>query len=386
MRFNNREFGIKKEATGGTAEAIAAADLRVLIRDDANPNVDAELVDKNQVQPTSSKRPIVTGRQMFEIPASYILEGPGDQATEPLISPFLNSALFEEVAAKKVTCGAVTGTFRPGETFTQAVSLATGMILTQATGSPGQLDYIPLTSTVDATNVITSDDTGATVTSTGAPADNGWAYRPRDDDFSTNNSLHTVKLFQDGIFWTGRGCLSDLIVTFRSGHPVIMAHSFRGAFEDQGDVALIGKTNYGELATASPLFVAASLRIGAFTAPTDLVDLTLNVNNGIRIRQDAMLASGVKHADYNKDRPTVATSVGMVKAATFDFVQTYIDGTVFSLEFKAGTVAGKKWNFAFGQSQIANSLTQEDDENFAKQPLEFMCSGDNNNEALLWVS
>lgn len=387
-RTTRREFAFKQEATPGTAETIASADVLVRIERDVVPSFDIEAVDLNEAQATSDQRPILTGRKIISFPVQYVLRGPGDLVTAPVIAPMLESAMFDGAAAMSNAIGSISGgPFVAGETITSdGAGSPTGLVLQETADGTSPIPYIPLTGTIASTEIITGGTSGATATTSGAATAAGYAFRPADSDFEGGSSLHhgTMQYLQDGLFVEGRGVLSDLTLTFRNGHHCTVEQAFQGAFSAHGNKALFGVTAYPESAVSVPRFLAITCRMGAYN-PTDIVDFSVSLANGLVAREDAndTAGDGVRFTGYADKEYSITFDPAFPLPSTKDFLQEFQDGTTFSMEWTHGDTNGSQWTFSAPQAQF-QSVGFGDRDRLATAPVELRLNGDDNNAFLMW--
>jgi len=379
------ELAVEQEATPGTAETIVQADVLSRIRNGFTIEPDAEQIDPDEIQATSSSRPLTIGRKLISIGASYQLRGPGDLTTNPTIADKWEAAMFDGLEAETIPIGAITsGPFLAGEIITGATSAATGIILQQTATSATSLPYAVLTGVFQA-EVIDGGESGAQCTSSGPPVAGGYAFRPADSDFDGAAKYHcTAQLRRNGFQWTARGALATLRFPFRNGQPCFVEQTFTGALTSRGTQALFGVTTYPEESVAVPRFLNAGIVIGSYS-PSGVLDFDLTINNTYEPNEDAndSSADGVKWMDYDKDRPTITLDPDQVPTATYDYFTTFLDGTPFYLEWTLGSAAGAKWTFACREAQF-QQVSAGERANRPRFPLTIALNGNDNNELLIW--
>lgn len=387
MRPNKRQVAIKREATAGVYATPAEADVLVKIREDTTINPGSEQIDTEEVQGSSSKSPHLIGRKEFGLDMSYLLRGAADMDTDPVAAILLGMAMWRIRAVKTIAIGAITGTFVDGEVVTSdGGGFPTGEVFRDQSGTPSTFRYVPLTGTIGNGETLTGGTSGATVSTSGTPVDDGRQLTLVDSDFATNAHLCSIDYMLDGWMLSGRGCLSDLTFEFRNGYPCIVRQSVLGAYQAHSDKALYAlASGYPEQAIAAPRFLKVNLKLGVYS-PTDLTEFSLNFPQGIFLREDANDANsdaGVKHADYNRDAPVITFAPAMVKKATYDYLQTLFDGTIFPISWRLGDVSGGPlWTF-YGDSVQLQSAGISSREDLATIPLEMRLSGQNNRDLVI---
>jgi hypothetical protein len=387
MRTSKRQFAAKVETTPGTAETITSSEVLVRIRDGDTIEPNFEAIDSQEVQATSSKRPNLIGRRTLGFKVSYLLRGPGGLSTDPAAKPLLEASMLKGYDLQKISIGAITtGPFVDGETITGGTSAATGRVFRNTANGASEIKYFALTNTFQSGEVITGGTSTATATTSSTPSANGMVFQPADSDFGVSDSKHhvTAKLLQDGYQWTARGCLADLTMQFRNGHPCTISQSFLGAYSSSGDEALLTLATYPEESVAAPRFLNASLKFGVYS-PSDVVDFSLEYPISPEAREDAndSAGDGVRFADYQREHPRLRLDPAMVSAATYNYFSTMFAGTTFAMEWVLGSTSGSTWTFYADTAQFVN-LGAGARRNLATVPLEIILCGTNNNELYIW--
>lgn len=378
------EFALKIEATPGTAETLASADVPVRLRRGFVANPETERIDLEEVSDVSSSPPDVSGKNMIGFTVAYNLRGPGDLITVPAVNTLFTSALFTGAAAKTIAIGAVTsGPYVAGEVITGGTSNGTGMVLQETANGAASIPYIPLTGALVTTEVITGGTSGATATSSAGPVDGGYAWRPTDTDFDVSGNYVTARMLRDGQYWEGRGCLSDLEIALTNGGPGVVTQNFSGAWNAHGDVALFGAT-YPEATITPPRFLSAALKIGSYS-PTGIQDVTIRWPTGVTTVDDAQSVDGIVTSDYDRraEKPTITLEVDQVAVSTFDFFGDMRAGTTRLFECTLGSTAGSRWTFSAPGAQIVSGFGRRDP-NRGTFPLTLNLTGTNNEELLIW--
>lgn len=385
MRTNRRELAIEIEATPGTPETLVAADLLFRMRDGDTVTEDVEMFETEEVQSTSSKRPNLSGRKLFDATVSYILGSPGSQTTESILADVIRSAMFVSDAVRASPIGAVTtGPFLDGETITGSISGETATVFRDTANGAAELKYTNESGTMNAADVFTGSTSGATATASGAAVDRGYRYKPADSTFTGADSLHhvTARFRQDGWYIEGTGCLSNLQALFEVGKPAVITQRLLGRKSAHGDQALVLPSSYSEDANPIPRFLSAGLDLGGFT-PTDIRSMTLNFETNPEAREDAQNANGVLFADYQRDAPTLTVDPAMTSAATQDWFTALENASVIAINWVLGTAAGSIWEF-FADAAQYNAVDLGAERSLATVPLEFRLTGNLNDELIIW--
>ena len=391
MRTNRREFCVKKEVDAGQSVApMAITDVPVRIRVGDTPAPDYDEFDAQELQSTSSKRPIQITKRVMGFNISHLLRGSGAVATPPIISDLLEMGMLLKEVLRTVPIGAITnGPYLDGALFTGLTSGAVGRVFRTTTSGAAALLYVVVSGTVSSGEILRVGAAGAQATTSAVSAVAGTLYKLTDSDFvDVADTKHhcTCELRQDGFYWRGRGMLSDVSFAFRNGQPCIVSHAIIGALDDQGDEPLFGLTAFPQESVPAARFLDAGIKIGAYQ-PTDVVDFSLALKSNPEVREDANddNADGVLFADYDREAPIITFDPAMVKAATFDYFNTLFDGTTFAMEWQLGTVAGNKWRFFADECQFVR-VGADARRQLATAPLEVRLNGNNNNELYIWHS
>jgi hypothetical protein len=385
-KTNIAEFAVEQEAVPGTAETIVQADVLVKLREGYTVTPDHEVIDLLELKSVSSRTAAVIGRKTVTFAVTYIMRGPGDLTTDPAIKDLMEAALFDgEEALKEGVLAAITGgPYVAGEVITGTTSAATGLVLQETATGASDIPYIALSGTFQDAETITGGTSGATCTSSGTPAAAGYAFRPADWD--TGAGYHaTCKLIRHGFQWTGRGCLTDWSITCENGGPGIVTQNFVGALTSQGTQAVFGVTDFPEESVTVPRFLDASIAIGSYS-PTGIQSVTINWPTNPTIVEDAndSAADGVLYADYRRDLPTITLDVDQVATATKDYFAELQAATTQRFEMTLGSAAGAIWTYSAPNAQLRSIGASERDPSRATFSVEFGCTGDNNEELLIW--
>lgn len=385
MRTNTVEMAAEIEATPGSAETLVDADLLVRIRDPDALTIDVEQFDTEEVQGSSSKRPLLSARKMFDLSASYVLRGPASLATAPTISDLLRSAMMREKPIRSSAIGSVTGgPFVDGETITGGTSLETATVFRDTADGAALIKYYDQSGDFTGSEVLTGSTSGATATTSATPIDNGHAYLPADSDFGGSDSKHhiTTRYNRSGLAFLARGCLSNASFLFQAGKPCIVTHRIVGVKDSHSDTALVVPSSFPEQGNAAPKFIAASLTMGGYS-PTDIRQMTFLIETNLGIREDANAADGSLYADYDKDAPIITIDPAQVLKATKDFFGDLESDSNFSMSWKIGSVSGMTWDF-FADSCEVISAGFGAERTLATTPLQIRLNGVSNNEFAIW--
>jgi len=360
MRPNDREFALKIEDSAGVAETLTASNVVERMRAPDGISVPVEQYDPEEVQGSSSVRPLLPGVRGLEPSVSYVLRAPDSLSIVPACAPFLRSAMMRQAAVTLIGIGAVTGgPFAHGETVTGGTSGATGTVMVETPTGAAGLRLIDVTGTLQNSEVLTGGTSGATATTSDAGAAGGTAFVPNDSDFGAGDDDHhvTCEWRQGGFFWRGRGCLSTMRIEMQVGRPAIVSHAFRGAYAAHGDAALWDVESYAEELLPVPRWLNSQLTFGSYS-PELLVGMTFDAGVETELLQDANSSQpdGVRYCGYSKQAqgPSLSLDPKAVLAASHDLYTYLTSGATFSVRFRLGSDLGDGsiWDFFAPEAQI----------------------------------
>jgi hypothetical protein len=379
------QLAVKKQTDPVTAVVPDSTNVLVRLREGDAPEIPIDFNSTQEIQETSSARPSKPGIQRFQASASWILRPHATPATmPPACSLLLEMGLLKCEQVVQSAIGAVTsGPFLDGEEVIGGTSGVHARVFRPCSATP--LKYTIISGGGGMTNgeVITGQTSGAHASATGSAVSRGFKYQLVDSDFLGGVYQHhaTVDFLRGGYYWRGRGVLGELNFEFKNRLPCIVKSSMLGALEAQGDKAMWSMASYPDDGIAEPRFVSAALALGAYS-PSDVIDFALHIPLGLDIREDAQAATGVLFADYERKNspPTVTFEPAMVSAATFDFFQTYRNGTTFAMSW----MLGDRFQFFADECQFA-SVGVGSRRQLATVPLTINLCGKKNNEIQIWA-
>jgi hypothetical protein len=381
------EFAVEKEGTPGTAETIVEADVLTRVRNDVRAEPDIEMQDLDEASAVSTFTAAVAGRKMISFPVSYNLRGPGDLTTAPTVADMFEAAVFSGAAAETIAIGAITtGPYVAGEIITQSTSNATGIVLQQIATGTSPIAYIPISGTMVTTETLTGSISGATCTTSAGPVDGGYGWRPNDWEDSDGTEHHaTCKLFRDGFYWTGRGCLAGWQIVLTNGGPGVVTQNFSGAWSAYGDAALFGVSAYPEDSIIVPKFLNASISVGTYQ-PTGIREVTIDFPNTIEAVEDAndTAGDGILYMDYRRQLPTIRLAVDQVATSTKNYFSELQAGTTQRFECTLGSASGARWTFSSRAAQLRSVTPAEQSPRRAMFEVEFGLTGTGNEELMIW--
>jgi hypothetical protein len=387
MKRNIAQFALEQESTPGTAETLAAADVLVRLREGYTIMPEYGLIDLQEISSVSSKTAAVIGRRSVTFGVTYVLRGPGSTTVDPAIAPLWESAMLVGAEAYTIAIGAIAGgPYVAGEIVTGGTSGNTVMVLQQTATGAASLPHIQITGALQSGEVLTGGTSGATSTSSAAPANVGYGFRPADWSDEDGSGHHaTCEGLVDGYYWQGRGCLSDLQWEFTNGGPCIVTQNFVGSLSAKGDKVLYTVAAYPEASVVVPKFLDAGLWIDS-VKPTGINQVTITWPTNPTFVEDAndTADDGVLYADYDRQLPTVTLEIDQVATTTYDYFDSLEDGAPVRFELTYGATSGAIWTFAAPAAQIRSIGTGDREPNRATFQVELGLTGANNEELLIW--
>ena len=338
-----KQFAIKVEASEGTAEVLAAADV-VMEVEELEQVPQLEMVERNPLRADLSPTAAVVGIQAGEITGRTELK-PGLLATDDPNAHRVMLALgMQQHTAKRVDLTAApTGTFIPGEYITGGGS-GTGFFSNVLTG-PDRMEFVELVAFV-ASEVITGSISGATATVNATPAEVtiGKGYRPD----SVGPSSFTAAVMQDGLKKEIFGSRGDGSIEIAgTGQVAFLAYTLNGAMVTPVDTALF-------TGVSIPNVVPETFKGGALQAGTDALcvdSFTLNLANTVARRVCSDAATGIKSYKITERGPTVSIDPEQELEATIAFMGKLFGGTEFGFLAQIGSTALKRVRIMASRAQ-----------------------------------
>lgn len=302
-----QQIAIKQEATAGTAETLAAANV-VLHTGVAEYEPDVAVTPREAMTASLSPRGSVMGSRAAKIRFKMFLRG---TATAPVASS--NEPDFS-VPMK-----------------------GCGVGITVSGGSPNeQSSFKPLTSSV-------VDE--------------------------TSGAYCTVALYEDGKRYLIHGAVGNCVLTCTVGQPVLAEFEFTGVYNVPTDTALVVPTYP---TTIEPAFLGASLSVLGYTT-AKINALTLNFGNEIAMRPNPNAAAGFFSAQIVGRKPTGTFDPEEVLAATKNWFNEWLAGTLGSITTGVFPSGGTNYNQL--QITIPNAgytkVGLADRDGIATAPIEF---------------
>jgi len=134
---------------------------------------------------------------------------------------------------------------------------------------------------------------------------------------------YALAFWEDGVRYALSGGVSDLTMVCKSGEPMELQFSFKGAYVTTADDATAPALSFPAL--VPPNFAGAAASILGQTVPFS--DFTLALNNTLSPVLDVSATYGIKGYAISDRRPTIKMNPEAVKVATFDTFGTWRAGT-----------------------------------------------------------
>lgn len=281
-----------------------------------------------------------------------------------------NASGLEVLGSSRVGIGSISGgPFVRGETITGAGG-GTGRLIKGEVDGAAYLYFEP-TSVLPilTTEVVTGGTSGATATTSGAPAVYGYHVKP----ISNNQEAATVELQQDGYAWSSRSSMANLVIEAAANRQGFNNFKFQGPKLTNGDKALTTVTRDNE---DPPIMKDAELTLAGTFTPV-FRNFSFDMQNTIALRENGNVddGTGFEAARITGRDPKVTINLEHELAATFDFFAKLDAGTKTSLSMRIGTTLGKQF-FFFADELEFEALPVEDQDGIVGLALEALCTGD----------
>jgi len=229
MKTKRYQLWCEDESVEGTIDTPTVADALYAIDVKAKPEYD--VIDLSRVANSLDREATLIGQKRWTVDFGLDFKGGGNIAGVPNLPEcdrLLRMSGMQITQCAYITGVAITGTIAHGETFTQATSGATGVIIGSYSGTPTRIHYVVVSGTVVHTSVITCSG-GATF----APANptggtnHGYRYRPVTDQWSdANRNAWTGSPVAGEIILSSGGSTSGVALLLDLGVPAASAGAF----------------------------------------------------------------------------------------------------------------------------------------------------------------
>jgi len=312
---SRQQIAIKQEATAGTAETLALANV-VMHSGVAEWEPDVVETPREAMTASLSPRGSVTGAQAAKIRFKMYLRGSYSHTTGAVIAPSAG-VTDPDFAVPMKGCG-----------------------LAQTVSAGVSYTYTPSSTTV-------GDET------TGAYC--------------------TVALYEDGKVYKIHGAVGNVVLTFQVGMPILAEFEFTGLYNAPADLALIASVVYPTF--AEPPFLSAAFSIiGSFTT-AKIQNLKLDLGNQIGMRPYPNTATGFFTAQISGRKPAGSFDPEEMLAATKNLFADWIAGTAGAIT--TGTFPSTGTTFNKFSLTIPNAMYvkvgRADRDGVGTAPVDFEC-------------
>lgn len=282
-----QQIAIKQEATAGTAETLAAADV-VFHSGIATWEPKIEMIPREFMTASLSPRGSVVGVRSASIKWKMPLSCSYNHTTGAIAAPVAGST-EPQFSVPLKGCGA--------------------LLTVSGVGPNEQCAYTPSSTTI-------SDET------TGAYC--------------------TVALYQDGKRYMIHGAVGNPRLTFATGSPAMVEYEFTGLYNTPTDVALLSGAIYPT--TVEPAFLAASVSLIGSVTTAKLQSLTLDFGNQIGMRPYPNGTTGFFTAQITGRKPTGTLDPEESLVSVKDWFAEWILGTAGAITTGVYPAGGTNYN------------------------------------------
>jgi hypothetical protein len=195
----------------------------------------------------------------------------------------------------------------------------------------------------------------------------------------------TVALYRDGKEYKIHGALGNVKKTYTVGSPVLLEFEFSGIYNTPTDVALKNPT-YPTI--VEPPFASAALTVLGFTT-AKIKSLTFDLGNQIALRPYPNTATGLFTALITGRNPSLSIDVEEELAATKNWYNEWLTGTLGSIATGAFPSTGSQYNKindTYPNVQY-RKVGQADRDNYLTAPIDAQprANSDAGNDECSWV-
>lgn len=312
---NKKQVGAIIETTCGQGGAFTAASIKFR---PSSLTVDTEMtpIEDNTLSASLSKRKIAMGEKKATLKAAGYLVGSGVAGTKPESDVFLRACGMTSKVVQSIAIGAVTGgPFVPGEIVSQAVSLATGIVVKPAYTGDAKLYVVVVTGTFNGTGLITGGTSAATATASAIPAAAGFAYHP----ISTGFETAAFKVEEDGKIKNILGAAGTATISCDSASNPKIEFTMMGVMGDYVDGAMTTNVTYYD--STYPIFTSARCVMdrGLLTEFTPVVrSVSVDMQGESVVRKDANQSTGLIAGRVTARTPQIMLTAEEMLNADFD--------------------------------------------------------------------
>lgn len=334
-----RQLAGKIESVEGVEETLAAADAEVIAY---NPDIDieAEMKDRPIAMSSLSHSKQNIAKKSGQASFSVEMKGSGTATVEPKWAKYLKACGTALDDLMSVAIGAITGgPFIHGETITGAGG-GTGQVVCYTYNEASVVYFVELSGSILSGETITGSVSGATATTSGAPAAAGKVFRPTDAHQSTIPSL-TIAANIDGLKKTIRGARGNVKIPFKCGEAVVMEFNFSGAGKKPEDEVLL--TGMTLESVTPPNFQDGMFKINNSSALIGSFELSMD--NTLTQRDDPNSEEGIKSYAITGRQTTAIMDPELEAVADRDLFGNWLDGVEATVDLSFGVTSGNMFRF-----------------------------------------
>lgn len=340
--LSRRKVFLGAVQSGETPEILDAADGGILIKEAASTNLTLVNNDRSDVaRDTLSNLSNVMGSKAMEIALEGELIPSGSVSTEPAIDVILRCCGMEKNTVEYIEIGAVTdGPFMRGETITGGTSSATGRCLRHTADGDSGIYVVVTSGTFQNAEVLNGGTSGAYATSSAAPADGGFEYKPMSDGMEWG----TFSLWEDDYQKTIHSAMGTISFNMEASLIGSYTATLTGpiTYDESND-------QWGDGSIPSPTFSTqlpavlhdAQLKLAdsdGTNGVTSIVGQTVafDVANEVALRRDMNDTTGLKGAHIPSRVPVVNIGVEYLTDAQYPIYQKLFNNTDAEISFRLG--------------------------------------------------
>jgi hypothetical protein len=375
-RAFRRRFAVVKEATPGVDPTTGY--VIIPLNKGAETKMEAETVERTVLDDeygsfgsvVVGKRWMLTG-QMEGVAAGHV----AGVINEPRLSLPLQACAMVKANAVRVTTGAITGTFKLGETVTTDTGVTIGVLIDIETGATNVF-YIAAADHVawNSGDVITGVTSAATATASANGLD-ALIYYPT--SIEADMATLTVHDYEDGRRKVGTYVRGNCSINTNVNEFTTFDFDLTGLYSEPTDTALIT----GTVLCGTPPVNGAVVKIGsvdmtAIAVSAASLDFGLSVNPVA----DLQPADGFSAIDIGDAAPTGSITTTVPTLALFNPYALVAASTKVKIAWTVGTNQGERIRICVPNAQLSG-VEEEEDNGIRRYTLPFVATKDCADEA-----
>lgn len=373
----SKQFGVKLEATSGTAETLTATDFGLELTE-LSSSTGVEVLENQVFRASISGTASRIGKLTGEFSIGGEFKNSGTLNTAPKIDTILKMARMVQSTVKTLTVGTLVNQatlVRGISVITGGTSTAKGLFL-KLEGST--LSYAVISGTFVAENI--SSGTFTAVCSAAPATGAGFVYMPSSTVASEKTG--TVKVVDGGFLKPLYGAVANLAVELTTDNYPTFTSTIQGVLDDTNWGTSTAEVTGITYETQSPLVVnAANLKVNGTVAPITN-SVSFDLGNGLVMIKDLNATNWLKYGVVSTRNSTGSMTVMAIDPATYPIYTSFFAGDLASLEYTIGSGAGKAIEIIMPQIQYQD-ISESDVDGFLAQTINMKFVG-NDNEILIW--